>query len=294
MRSHGRLRRDPAVVADERRPLDPAEVLDVDAVADPDVAPQADPLDVQPDALVEGVEVRLAVLIQVSDVLPVAVADVAVERAAHLEQEREELLREVVRAVGRHVPQDLGLEDVDACVDRVRENLAPGGLLEEALDAPVLVGDDDPELERVVDRFEADRDRGLPLAVELDEPGQVDVAEGVAGDDEERVVELAAREPHGARGAERRLLDRVLDRQTEAVAVAEVAPDRLRQERHGHDHVLEPMGPEQLEDVLHARLADDRDHRLGLVRRQRAQAGPLPSRHHDRLHVCTSRLALKA
>src|SRR5207253_2920450 len=110
--------------------------------------------------LVARVEVRLPVLVEVADVLPVALADVAVDRAAHLEQEREELLREVVRPVGRHVPQDLRLEHVDAGVDRVREDLAPGGLLEEALDPAVVVGDDDPELERVVDRLEADRDGG--------------------------------------------------------------------------------------------------------------------------------------
>ena len=105
------------------------------------------------------------------------------------------------------MPQDLRLEDVDAGVDRVREDLAPRGLLEEALDAAVLVGDDDPELERVVDRLEADRDRGLLLAVEGDELAEVDVAERVAGDDEEGLVELLRRQPHGAGRAERRLLD---------------------------------------------------------------------------------------
>src|SRR5205814_9679554 len=120
----------------------------------------------------------------------------------------------------------LRLGGVDARSGRVREDLARGGLLEEALDPSVLVGGDDPELERVVDRLEPDRDRGLPLAVELDEPGQVDVAESVAGDDEERVVELAAREPDGARSPEGGLLDRVLDVQAEARPRAEVAPDR--------------------------------------------------------------------
>ena len=45
--------------------------------------------------------------------------------------------------------EDLGLHDVDAGVDGVGEHLPPGGLLQEALDPPVLVGDDDAELERV-------------------------------------------------------------------------------------------------------------------------------------------------
>src|SRR5262249_7880439 len=161
--------------------LDPVELH---SLPDPDVAAEADPGDLEPYLLVEGVEVRLPELVDVPDVLPVAVADVAVDRAAHLEQQREELLREVVRPVARH-----GLEHVDAGVDRVAEDLAPPRLLEEALDAPVLVGDDDAELERVLDRLEADRDGGVPLAMELDELGQVDVAERVPRDDQRRVVE---------------------------------------------------------------------------------------------------------
>jgi len=56
------------------------------------------------------------------------------------------------------VLQHLGIEHVDPRVDRVREDLSPRRLLEEALDAAVLVGDDDPELERVRDRLEPDRD----------------------------------------------------------------------------------------------------------------------------------------
>ena len=123
------------------------------------------PGDVQAHLLVERVEVRLPVLVEVADVLPVAVEHVPVDRPAHLEQEREELLREVVRPVGRDVPQHLRLEHVDAGVDRVGEDLAPRRLLEEALDLAVLVGDDDPELERVVDRLEPDRDGGAGLLV---------------------------------------------------------------------------------------------------------------------------------
>src|SRR5204863_1002961 len=115
-------------------------------------------------------------------------------------------------------------------VDRVGEHLAPRRLLEEALDPAVLVRDDDPELERVVDGLEADRHRGLPLSMELDELREVEVAERIAGDDEERVVEAPGGEAHRAGGAERRLLDRVADLDPERLAAAEVRADRLRQE----------------------------------------------------------------
>ena len=104
---------------------------------------------VERDLLVERVEVRLPVLVEVPDVLPVAVHRQPVDGPPHLEQQRKELLGEVERPVGRDVLEHLRLEDVDARVDRVREHLAPRGLLEEALDPALVVDDDDPELERV-------------------------------------------------------------------------------------------------------------------------------------------------
>ncbi len=189
--------------------------------------------------------------------------------------------------------QHFRLEHVDAGVDRVRKHLPPRRLLEEPLDLAVLVRDDDSELERVLDRLEADRDGRAFLLVELDDLAEVDVAERVAGDDEERLVERVGRESNRAGCAERVLLDRILDVEPEARAVAEVRADRLRQERDGDDHVLEPMLAEQLEDVLHARLADDRDHRLRLVRGQRPEASPLAAGHHDCLHANASRFALR-
>ncbi len=292
VRPDGGLRRDARVVADERGPLDGVEVVHPGPLADPDVPAQAHARDVQLHELVERVEVGLPVLVEVADVLPVALEHVPVDRAAHLEQQREELLREVVRPVGRHVAQRLRLDDVDARVDRVREDLAPRRLLEEALDATLRVGDDDAELERVRHGLQADGDRRTALAVERDERRQVEVAEGVAGDDEERVVELAGRKAHGTGGAGRRVLDRVLDVHAERLAVGEVAADRLRQEGDGHDHVVHAVGAEQLEDVLHARLADDRDHRLRLIRRQRAQARALAAGHDDGLHAGRPRISL--
>ena len=134
----------------------------------------------------------------------------------------------------------------------------------------------------------------LLLAVELDEAREVDVAERVAGDDEERVVEPPRRALHRAGGAERRLLDRVADVDAERLAAAEVAPDRLREKGDGDDHVLEAVAPEELDDVLHARLADDRHHRLGLVRGQRPQARALSAGHDDGLHRRSSLQAVQA
>jgi hypothetical protein len=76
---------DAAVVADERRAFDRVQVVDVDPFPDPDVPAQPHARDVEPDELVERVEVRLPELVQVADVLPVAVHREPVDRAAHLE-----------------------------------------------------------------------------------------------------------------------------------------------------------------------------------------------------------------
>ena len=286
-----RIARDPAVVADEGGAFDLLGVMDVGALSDPDVAAQPDPGDVQRHLLVEGVEVRLPVLVQVADVLPVAVEHVAVDGAAHLEQQRKQLLREVVWTLGRNVLQHLGLEHVDTRVDCVREDLAPRRLLEEALHLPVVVRDDDAELERILHRLEPDRDGGALLLVLGDERAEVAVAECIAGDDHEGLVELRAGESDRPRRAERHLLDRVLDVEAERLAVAEVAADRLRHEGDRHDDVLEAVAAEQLDDVLHAGFADDRHHRLGLVRGERPEPRPLPTRHHDGFHAVTVRRA---
>ena len=186
--------------------------------------------------------------------------------------------------VGRDMAQHLGLEHVDARVDRVREDLSPGRLLEEALDAALLVGDDDAELERIGDAFQADRHHGAPIAVEADQSTEVDVAEGIARDDEERLVERLLGQLDRAGRPGRGLLHRVADRHAVRLAVAEVAADRLRHEREGDDDVVEAVLAEQVEDVLHARLADDRNHRLRLVRGQRTQARSLAAGHDDGLH----------
>src|SRR5205823_14909306 len=100
--------------------------------------------------------------------------------------------------------------------------------LEEPLDPPLLVRDDDSELQRILDRFQPDRNRGAALLMRLHERRQVDVAERVPRDDEERLALIAGRLLHRARGPEREFLHRVLDPDAERLAVAEVAADRLR------------------------------------------------------------------
>ncbi len=218
---------DLGVVADQRRPRHVVERVDVDVLADPDVLAEADAGDVGLDLAVEHVAVGGQILLQVTDVLPVAVDDGAVERLAELEELGEELLAEVVLLPRRDVLEDLGLEHVDAGVDRVGEDLPPRRLLEEALDAPLVVDDDHPEVERVLDAFEGDGHHGATTLVLVDDGAEVEVGEGVARDDDERLPQLGFGVLDAPRRAQRLLLDRVAQVDTQRLAVAEVAADDL-------------------------------------------------------------------
>src|SRR5438132_1462783 len=73
----------------------------------------------------------------------------------------------------------------------------------------VLSGDHDAVLQRVWNVHEGEGHCGIPLAVERDHLGEVDVRQRVARDDEERAVEIGAELPHRSAGAERRFLDAV-------------------------------------------------------------------------------------
>src|SRR5690606_38403516 len=98
----------------------------------------------------QDVVVRAAILLDVADIAPVSLGYVTEECRALTQHLGIEVLGEIeVRLLG-DPPQRGRLEDVDAGVDRVTEDLAPCRLLEEALDpAGLLVNDDDAERERV-------------------------------------------------------------------------------------------------------------------------------------------------
>ena len=234
------------------------ERLDADVLADVDVVLEADARDGGLHLAVEHVAVGGQVLAEAADVLPVAVGDGAEERLAELEQLGEQLLAEVVGLAGGDVVEDLGLEHVDAGVDGVREHLAPGRLLEEALDPAFVVHHDDAELERVLDVLQDDRDHGAAALVLGHHGREVEVGEGVARDHDETLAEQLFGVLHAARRAQRHLLDRVVDVDAQRAAVAEVVADGLGQEGEGDHDVFDAVALEQLDDVLHARLVGDR------------------------------------
>ncbi len=279
---------DPGVVADQHRAVDLGVGREVGALPQPHTFADLEARDVELHPAVEDVLVRPAVRLERADVLPVAVDHVPEQLLAVLEHRREHVAREVDDlALGDEV-EDLGLEHVDVRVDRVGEDLAPGGLLEEPLDRAVFPGDDDAELDRVLHPLQRDRRERVGGAVRLHDRAEVDVGQCVAGDDEERLVELVHRVAHRTGGAERRLLGGVPHAHAELGAVAEVVADVVREERDRHDDVVEAVLGEQPDDVLHHRRVRDRHHRLRLVARQRAEPCALAAGQDDSLHEPTS------
>ena len=160
---------DAAVVADEHRPFDHDIGRDVGVLAEPHPLPQLEAGELDLDPAVEDVLVGGAVRLERADVLPVPVDHVAVQLAALFEDRREHVAREVDDLALGDVVEHRGFEHVDAGVDRVGEHLAPRRLLEEALDRAVVLGDDDAELDRVLDPLQRDRRGRVLLAVGVDE-----------------------------------------------------------------------------------------------------------------------------
>ena len=90
-----------------------------------------------------------------------------------------------------------------------------------------------------------------------------------------------------ARRAERSLLGGVAEPHAELLAVAEVVADEAGEELHRHDGLGEAVPRQEAQHVLHDRLVDDRQERLGHAGRHRSQPGPLPAGHDHGLHVVT-------
>lgn len=178
---------DLGVVADVQRTTEHGVRMDLGTFGDPHSGRDLESVDLDVDLAFEHV-VRLDVALVRPDVLPVALGDIAVDRLAFLHELGEDITGPVDRDIGLDIVEYLGLHDVDARVHRVGENLAPGGLLEEALDLALFVDDGDAEFKRVGNASQADRDERALFLVEIDEVGEVEIGQSVTGDHNESVV----------------------------------------------------------------------------------------------------------
>ncbi len=238
----------------------------------------------QVDLPVEHVRVGPYVLRDVAHVAPVAPGDEAEHGVPVAQQLREHIVAPVHRHPRPDVAEDGRVEDVDPGVDRIREDLPPGRLLQEAHHPPLLVQDHHPVLQGAGDAVEGQGGHRRLLAMVGDDLFQVEVGQGVPADDQERLVQQRLGVLHAPRRAQGRILYRVVDAHPEVAAVVEVLLDHPRQVLQGHHHLGDSVPAQEGEDVLHHRGVHDGHHRLGAPDSQRTEPGALAPGHDDGLH----------
>lgn len=140
---------DLGVVPDVQRPAQHGVGTHLGPFGDPDPGGDLEAVHLDLNLALEHVGLRLEVALVRTDVLPVALGDIAVDGPAFLHQLGEDIAGPVDGDIRVHVVEDLGLHDVDARVDGVREDPSPGRLLQEPLDLALLVHDRDAEFQWV-------------------------------------------------------------------------------------------------------------------------------------------------
>src|SRR5690606_10037801 len=150
----------------------------------------------------QDVLVRAPVFLDIADVAPVAIRDVTVERGALREHRGEQVLGEVDVGPLRYARNRFRLEDVDAGVDRVAEDLAPRRPLEEALNpAACAVDNDDIVCERVFDGRERDGRLRAPALVIGNGLAEIEVGQHITADHDHALArDQVPGVPHGAGG----------------------------------------------------------------------------------------------
>ncbi len=120
--------------------------------------------------------------------------------------------------------------------------------------------------------------------MEPDRRREVNVGEGVGANHEKGLGELRFRRLYAPGGAEGRIFDAVANAQAVRRAVAEVVLDHRCEVLNGDDDLGDPVGLQEIEDVLHDGLVDDGDQRLGPANGKGTQARTLATGHYDGLH----------
>src|SRR5207302_4283100 len=116
------------VLTDKRRTFDARLRIDDRPLPYPHAVGDLEPGHLDVDEAIERILLCLAVRVDVPNVGPVALGDVPEDRRAFRQQGGEDVFREVVLLAFGDVVEDLRLEDVDAGVNGVGENLAPARL----------------------------------------------------------------------------------------------------------------------------------------------------------------------
>ena len=309
---------DVAVGADHRRADDRGAVLDlrhathIDRARHRDLVPVSGHIEARVDARthlpagdlhlahisLQHAADGLPVVGHLADVHPLELHRQRVERRSGVHQLRKEISADVERLATRDEVQHLRLEDVDAGVDHVAGGFLHRRLLLEGAHATIVVGDDDPVAAHLLARHTLGDQAGHRplLAVTTHGFGEIKVDQRVAAEHHEGVVEegleiLDALEASGrTQGIADQFtvfdasLEAVGDLHPEALAVAEIVLDLLGQMGDVDHDFVESVLAQQLQQKLHHRFLQDRNHRLGCGVRDRTHPRSLAGRQDHRLH----------
>ena len=177
------------------------------------------------------------------------------------EQQREEIFGKIKRLIFRHIGHCPRGDNIDPGVHEIGHDVLPVRFFDEVLHKPLPVLQHEPILQRLCVRVECDRYGRVRLLVPAIEPQQVKAARGVAADDEKilSAVKVAAR-AHAAGRAAGFGFDAVFQVHAVAAAVAAVLLNDLRPVAQRHAHVREAVAPQQIQQPVEHRHADERHH----------------------------------
>src|SRR5674476_235336 len=267
-----RLGLDEAARADEHGLLDAHARIDLRPRADPHAGLDLASRHVELDAAEQRVEVAEPVLLDVADVVPVALESPAVKRCVGSQQSREDVARPVDEDAGGYIVEDRRLEGVNAAVAEIGERVGGGGFLLEARDTGRGVVDDDAVERWVVDLLHG-QGRDAPVApVSRHKGREVDVGEPVAADhDEGAAAEELAEGAGAARRTQQFPLEVVAQVDAEGGAVAEVRADLVRVIVQVGGGLADAVPVQEMEQVLHHRPVEDGNHGFGRASRERIE-----------------------
>ena len=188
------------------------------------------------------------------------------------EQQREEIFGKIKRLIFRHIGHCPRGDNIDPGVHEIGHDVLPVRFFDEVLHKPLTVLQHEPILQRLCVRVECDRYGRVRLLVPAIEPQQVKAARGVAADDEKILpaVKVAAR-AHAAGRAAGFGFDAVFQVHAVAAAVAAVLLNDLRPVAQRHAHVREAVAPQQIQQPVEHRHADERHHGFRQVSGDAAQ-----------------------
>ena len=106
------------------------------------------------DNTLQRISVCTHILAQVSDIAPIAICYISVNRITFFKHVWEKFLAEVVLYILLKVGENLRIQDVDACVNCITKDLSPAWFLQELSDVPLFIRDNDTIFQWVRDMGE--------------------------------------------------------------------------------------------------------------------------------------------